>query len=99
MNCVNCGKTLTGRQTKFCCRKCKNDHNNPIYQDYKTQCTRAEHKIGLLKKALGERCSVCGSTTGLLIVGIDKRLGANSSVKKLMTESRLLCQSCLKLHE
>ena len=40
MECVNCGTLLTGLQRKYCCRKCKNDFNNQIYQSYRAQQKR-----------------------------------------------------------
>lgn len=31
-NCIVCGKLLTGKQTKFCSKKCKNKNNNSNYK-------------------------------------------------------------------
>jgi len=60
MECVNCGTLLTGLQRKYCCRKCKNDFNNQLYQSYHAQQKRGhERKLKLLKLKGGE-CECCG---------------------------------------
>lgn len=35
MNCINCGNILTGRQTKFCCPKCKGSYRAKSFMTYK----------------------------------------------------------------
>jgi hypothetical protein len=48
--CVNCRAPLRGLQRKYCCRKCKNDFNNQIYQSYLVQQKRGhDRKQKLLK--------------------------------------------------
>ena len=58
--CLSCGGALSGRQTKFCCRECKNSFNNQSYQSYQAQQRRGrERKLELIKLA-GKKCSRCG---------------------------------------
>jgi len=58
--CLNCGVDLSGRQTKFCCRKCKNIFNNLSYQSYQAQQKRGRERKLELIKLNGEKCSRCG---------------------------------------
>lgn len=60
MKCVNCGKTLIGRQKKYCCRLCKNTFNNINYQSYRAQQRRGlSRKLELLRNK-GGACEKCG---------------------------------------
>jgi predicted nucleic acid-binding Zn ribbon protein len=55
-NCIVCGKSLHGRQTKFCSPVCKNKD----LQSYEAQKRRGlARKLDLIKNA-GGRCSICG---------------------------------------
>jgi len=61
--CLNCGKELTGQQTKFCCVKCKNKYYSK--EKYHTKYARKQDKTGTYKKIeyvkkMGGCCSVCG---------------------------------------
>ncbi len=58
--CVNCQKGLRGRQTKFCCRKCKNIYNNLNYQSYLAQQKRGKDRKLELIKLKGGKCARCG---------------------------------------
>ena len=56
ITCLKCGKTLIGKQTKFCSASCKNDQ----YQSYLAQQARGlNRKLNLIQK-FGGKCSVCG---------------------------------------
>ena len=58
--CIQCGVVLAGLQRKYCSRKCKNDHNNLIYQSYVAQQKRGhDRKLRLLALKGGE-CEACG---------------------------------------
>jgi predicted nucleic acid-binding Zn ribbon protein len=55
-NCIVCGKSLHGRQTKFCSLSCKNKD----LQSYEAQQRRGlSRKLRLIQNA-GGRCSICG---------------------------------------
>jgi endogenous inhibitor of DNA gyrase (YacG/DUF329 family) len=55
-NCIMCGKPLSGRQSKYCSRSCKNKD----LQSYEAQKRRGlERKRQLIEEA-GGRCSICG---------------------------------------
>ena len=67
MQCLKCGKELTGRQKKFCCKKCKQeyykDSNNGI--SYNTVYSKKKDYHGLYLKyklilARGGKCEKCG---------------------------------------
>ena len=60
MKCVNCGKRLTGRQKKFCGRKCKNIYNNVYFQSYQAQQKRGRERKLELIRIKGMKCSLCG---------------------------------------
>lgn len=61
--CENCGKPLTGRQSKFCSIKCKKEKYSK--DGYNTKYSQEQDRNGLnLKikyiKNLGGKCSRCG---------------------------------------
>ena len=60
MRCVSCENLLSGRQTKFCSRRCKNAHNNNRYQSYAAQQRRGRSRKIRLLKTKGSRCKRCG---------------------------------------
>ena len=60
MRCVNCGGGLTGRQRKYCSRKCKNDFNNQLYQSYLAQQRRGRIRKRKLLELKGGECTRCG---------------------------------------
>jgi len=57
--CLNCSKILSGRQTKFCSRVCKNTHNNQSFQSYQSQQTRGRERKLQLIKIMGGQCERC----------------------------------------
>ena len=60
MECIVCKRKLTGRQRKFCSRKCKNEAGNLTFQSYAAQQKRGrQRKINLVKLS-GGRCEKCG---------------------------------------
>ena len=58
--CLNCGELLIGMQRKFCCRKCKNDFNNQVYQSYRAQQKRGHERKRKLLMLKGGKCGRCG---------------------------------------
>lgn len=58
-SCIVCTTLLTGRQRKFCSRKCKNSGTNHQHQSYVAQQARGlARKLELLLRH-GSRCSRC----------------------------------------
>jgi len=56
LNCIMCGVSLHGRQTRFCSVACKNDH----HQSYEAQKRRGLARKLELVSAKGGCCSICG---------------------------------------
>jgi endogenous inhibitor of DNA gyrase (YacG/DUF329 family) len=105
--CTICGKELSGRQSKFCSRICKNQDGNNKFQNYKAQKKRSkDRKLNLIKK-LGGCCSKCGYFRNIAALcfhhlydkdfALDARRISNSNLEKLETEVSkciLLCHNC-----
>ena len=106
-NCATCGNLLTGKQTRFCCRKCRNTDINFKHKVYENQKDKGlKNKIKLLDMK-GKYCQKCGynkNTAALCfhhtrdkLFGIDIRKCSNTSWKKLVEETNkciVLCQNC-----
>lgn len=108
MECLNCGKELTGKQTKFCCKKCKNEHfNKNIRADYSR--TKARVIKWYLISTKGCKCEKCGYNANMSalvfhhinpsekLFEIDARSCANRSIESLLEEAnkcQLLCCNC-----
>ena len=60
MKCLQCGKKLSGRQTKYCSRLCKNAFNNINFQSYQAQQKRGRDRKLALIQIKGSKCSRCG---------------------------------------
>jgi hypothetical protein len=60
MNCSICNKKLTGRQTRFCSRKCKSQETNNVNQNYESQQKRGWDRKIKLVDMLGGKCKCCG---------------------------------------
>ena len=58
--CLSCGAGLVGMQRKYCCRRCKNDFNNQVYQTYVAQQKRGRDRKFRLMAMKGGRCELCG---------------------------------------
>jgi hypothetical protein len=111
--CVECKEKLTGKQTRYCSRKCKNLHNNNKHQNYESQQKRGqERKIKLVKEA-GGKCKECGYHKNYAALNFHHvnpeekefqlcmRKCSNSSLKKLREEAKkciLLCANCHMEH-
>ena len=66
MQCLNCGKELTGRQTKFCCKKCKMEYYKKEKGiSYNSEYSQKKDAHGYYLKyklilARGGKCENCG---------------------------------------
>jgi hypothetical protein len=58
--CLNCGKRLIGRQTKYCSRACKNTFLNQQLQSYQAQQDRGRSRKLELINIMGGECERCG---------------------------------------
>jgi len=57
--CVRCSKRLSGRQSEYCSRKCKNDNNNKLFQSCAAQQRRGRSRKLALINLHGNRCEMC----------------------------------------
>jgi len=112
--CEICNKTLTGRQQKFCSRKCHNTFSNVKHQNYVAQQKRGMKRRLSFIKSKGGKCSICGYNKNssaltfhhlnpdLKKFRIDMRRCSNNSIKTLQEEvdkCSLLCHNChMELH-
>jgi len=111
--CVNCRAPLRGLQRKYCCRKCKNDFNNQIYQSYLAQQKRGHDRKRKLLKLKGGRCQQCGydknsaalefhhSNPQTKLFQLDLRSLSNRKWEVIEAEAKkciLLCSNCHAEH-
>ena len=109
--CVCCTRSLKGRQSKFCSRKCKNRYTNNKHQSYVAQQARGRgRKIALvdLKGGCCEKCGYCRnyaalefhhSDPAMKLFNLDLRVLSNRKWSTLIEEAakcRLLCSNCHK---
>lgn len=107
--CEQCGKKLTGRQTKYCSRKCKNIINNVYFQSYVLQQRRGKERKLELIRTKGMKCEICGYDSNHAALEfhhadaskksfqLDLRSLSNRKWEKILEESkkcRLLCSNC-----
>ena len=85
--CISCGGALRGRQSKFCSRRCKNDHTNKRFQSYRAQQRRGrERKISLIRLS-GAHCTKCGYKRNFSALEFHHKIPAN---KKFTLDLRSL---------
>ena len=60
MKCLNCEKSLNGKQLKWCSNKCKNNFANFKHQNYQAQQQRGRDRKLELIKLKGGCCEICG---------------------------------------
>src|SRR4030095_334574 len=102
-NCKICGAALTGRQTLFCSKKCK----NALHQSYPTQKKRGLKRKIHFVKLLGGKCSRCGYSANLAALAfhhvrgkefkLDVRSLSNRKIDPIIKEvakCKLLCHNC-----
>ena len=109
-SCFVCGVSLTGRQTKFCSRQCKNAFTNNRHQNYASQQQRGGQRRQRLIQDKGGRCERCGyNRNGAALAfhhldpttksfGIDLRLCSNTTWETLVSEARKCLLLCLNCH-
>lgn len=108
-SCAICGKTLKGRQRRYCSRKCKNSDTNNRHQNYVSQQARGLRRKLALVAERGGRCERCGYRKNYAALAwhhldpsqksfeLDLRAMSNRSDKVLVAEAakcRLLCANC-----
>lgn len=114
MNCIQCGKELTGRQKRFCGRVCLNKQLNGWHNTAAKQKKKGIDKKIELIKMLGEvKCSKCGYSENLACLsfhhrdpsnkefGIDQRKCAMYGMERLIKEAKkcdVLCMNCHTAH-
>lgn len=109
MKCETCQKELTGKQQKFCCRKCNNQSVNTKHKDYTRQQQRGIKRKLFFVNQLGRRCCICGYQKNLAslifhhkdpkqkTLTLDIRSMSNNSLEVLQNEvnkCQLMCHNC-----
>jgi predicted HNH restriction endonuclease len=109
MNCLLCGKELTGLQKKFCCRAHMLKYNNANMQCYANQRARADARKKKYIAILGGKCSICGYDRNIAalefhhkdpaskLFQLDGRHLANTKPAKVEEEIKkciLVCSNC-----
>lgn len=107
--CITCNATLTGKQKKFCSRRCSNNFGNNKHQNYVAQQSRGIQRRLELIKEKGNQCEVCGYSKNSAALefhhkdpnnkefSITLRECSNHSLQKLKDEvvkCSLLCANC-----
>ena len=107
--CISCDNVLSGRQSKFCSRQCKNRDTNNRHQSYCAQQRRGRLRKIRLLKLKGMRCERCGysrNSAGLEFhhkepeiksFQLDLRSLSNRKWSAILTEAdkcALLCSNC-----
>ena len=90
-SCVTCSGTLSGRQTKFCSRRCKNKHTNSKHQSYYAQQARGFERKKALVDLKGGQCQRCGYDANYSALEFHHR---NSDQKKFNLDLRALSNRC-----
>ena len=110
-----CEKELTGKQTKFCSKRCCQSTINSKHQDYEAQRLRGKTRRVELIKLNGGCCSKCGYDKNFSALefhhldpeiksfGLDIRKCSNSYWDDLVEESKkciLVCANChVEIHD
>ncbi len=107
--CLQCSKILTGRQSKYCSRQCKNIFLNQSLQSYEAQQARGRRRKLELIKLQGNQCEVCGYNKNYSALEfhhkapaeksfqLDLRSLSNRSWEVILVEvekCQLLCSNC-----
>ena len=108
--CLVCKAKLTGRQTKFCSRLCKNTCTNSKHQNYVAQQQRGRQRRQLLIQQKGGCCARCGYSRNQTALAfhhldpkiksfpIDLRKCSNTSWPALLAEAKKCLLLCLNCH-
>lgn len=116
MNCKQCNNEFqeVNNIQKFCSLKCKNTHNNKIYQTYSNQKDKGIIRKLELIAMKGNKCEMCGynkNYTALCfhhlnpdtkLFKLDARNCSNKKFETLLIEAnkcQLLCHNChMEIH-
>jgi hypothetical protein len=108
--CSVCDAELTGRQTSFCSRRCKNTSTNNKHQNYVSQQQRGRERRLLLIQAKGGCCERCGYQRNNAALAfhhlnpatksfpVDLRSCSNTSWQVLLNEAEKCLLLCLNCH-
>ena len=111
--CLQCSKVLSGRQSKYCSRQCKNIYLNHSLQSYKAQQVRGRKRKLELIRLHGNKCGVCGYDKNYAALEfhhevpadksfqLDLRSLSNRSWEVILEEAKkclLLCSNCHAEH-
>jgi predicted Zn-ribbon and HTH transcriptional regulator len=108
--CVICGRSLGGRQRRFCSRRCKNADTNNRHQNYAAQKSRGLRRKTELLKRQGARCRSCGYDRNLAALSwhhvdpsgksfsLDMRSLSNRSDSEIRREAAKCVVLCLNCH-
>jgi hypothetical protein len=104
-----CSKRLTGRQTRFCSRDCRNKHTNSTHQSCYAQKARGQKRKIELVDSKGGQCELCGygenysalefhhRDAGQKKFNQDLRALSNRSWESIVIEAskcQLVCSNC-----
>lgn len=114
MKCIKCGNKLTGKQTRFCSRKCNGRYTNGWFNTAKKQKKKGiDRKLELMKMLGKIECIKCGYRKNLACLsfhhknpkekefGLDQRICSMYSMKRLINEAKkcdVLCMNCHTEH-
>lgn len=109
MKCIICNANLSGKQTKYCSRKCKGQDTNHKNQNYEAQQKRGLDRKIKLVELLGGKCECCGYAKNYAAMSfhhqdpskkettLDIRQLSNTKWDTLLTEAKkckLVCMNC-----
>ena len=107
--CSSCNGPLSGRQKRFCSRRCKNADTNHRHQSYAQQQLRGWARKRQLLAEAGAKCSRCGYSKNLAALvwhhldpadksfALDIRSLSNRSEVEIRQEVKkciVLCANC-----
>ena len=104
--CIACGKVLTGRQSKYCSRRCKSKYVAHAVIQKRRGRTRKQQLVELL----GGRCEQCGYKENLAALSFHHQERASKSfsldvrnirakpLKLLIAEAKKCTLLCLNCH-
>jgi len=110
-NCIECDKTLTGLQKKFCSIACKSKHHQQ--NSYENQQARGQKRKLDIIKDKGGGCSNCSYNKNYSVLefhhvdestksfNLDLRSLSNRTMSKIKDEADkciLLCANCHREH-
>lgn len=110
MKCVTCHGPLKGKQTKYCCRKCRNVNLNIEFNTYTQQKERATKRKIQLVNLSGGKCKECGYNKNLAALefhhldptqkenGLDSRKLSNSTLEFCLEEVKKCILLCCRCH-